>query len=156
MLLVEPTLAPQVKPVLDDNGRGLPSSEADEVARRLLDSAASAGKVTLIVEDDLARRGDPRVERATFVGDRVLRWEEVADDASNAATLLRKGSSGYPLNAYLCSGVAADLGLAPEADLSPDLQGRLAEAVVGVIVSVWDAEAFVAVLSPFTFLTLGD
>jgi hypothetical protein len=156
VLLVEPARAAQVEPGLDDNGRGLRSSEADDVARRLLASAASTGKLTLIVEDDLGRRGDPRVERAAFVGDRVLRWEEVGDDVSSAATLLRKGSSGYPLNAYLCSGAAADLGLAPEVELSRVLQQRLAETVIGVIVSVWDAEAFVGVLSPSALQSLGD
>jgi hypothetical protein len=147
LLLVEPSRARGLEPILDDNGRGIPALEADEIAERLLARAAHRTAVTLIVEDDLARRGDPNVGRATFVADRVLRWEEVDNKARRAVSLLRRGASGYPLNAYLCQGSATDLGLTADEDLSPVRQQCLAEAVLGVIVSVWDAEALVAVVS---------
>ena len=148
LLLVEPSRVQGHGPILDDSGRGIPSSEADEVAKRLLASAARTAKLTLVVEDDVARKGDPHLGRAAFVGTRVLRWEEVDDQAASAVTLLRRGAFGYPLNAYVCQGTATDLGLSADSQLSPVLQERIADAVLGVLVSVWDAEAFVAVVSP--------
>lgn len=152
LLLVEPSRVQGPGPILDDSGRGIPSSEADEVAKRLLATAARKAKLTLVVEDDLARQGDPHLGQAVFVGARVLRWEEVDDQATSAVTLLRRGASGYPLNAYVCQGTAPDLGLTADLELSTMQQQRLVDAVLGVLVSVWDAEAFVAVLSP----TLSD
>jgi hypothetical protein len=148
LILVEPSRVQGPGPILDDSGRGIPSSEAYEVAKRILATAARTAKLTLVVEDDLARQGDPHLGRAAFVGARVLRWEEVDDQAKNAVTILRRGASGYPLNAYICQGRPADLGLSADLQLSPIQQQRLADSVLGVIVSVWDAEAFVAVVSP--------
>lgn len=147
LLLVEPSRVQGPGPILDDSGRGIPSSEADEVAKRLLATAARKAKLTLLVEDDMARQGDPHLGRVAFVGARVLRWAEVDDQVTSAVTLLRGGASGYPLNAYVCQGTALDLGLSADLQLSPTQQERLADLVLGVLVSVWDAEAFVAVIS---------
>jgi hypothetical protein len=46
---------------LDHHGRGIRSSDADQIAERLLESFAAAGVLTLVVEDDMQRRGDPAV-----------------------------------------------------------------------------------------------
>lgn len=152
LLLVEPSRLQGPGPIFDDSGRGVPTAEADELVKRLLATAARRAKLTLVVEDDLARQGDPRLGQVAFVGARVLRWEAVDDQATSAVTLLRRGASGYPLNAYVCQGTAADLGLSADLQLSPMQQERLADSVLGVLVSVWDAEAFIAVISP----TLSD
>jgi hypothetical protein len=89
---------------------------------------------------------NPHVEGAIFVGDRVLRWERLTTRPA-ARQHCYGGSSGDPLSLPVL-GAPADLGLIAEAELSPILQERLAEAVIAVIVSLWDAEAFVAVLPP--------
>lgn len=152
LLLVEPSRVQGPGPIFDDSGRGIPASEADEVAKCLLATTARKAKLTLIVEDDLARQGDPHLGRAAFVGARVLRWEEVDNQTISAVTLLRRGASGYPLNAFICQGTPPDLGLSADLQISPTQQERIADSVLGVLVSVWDAEAFVAVILP----TLSD
>jgi len=141
--------------VLDDTGWRIPTSVADDIASRLLGKLGRACVSTLVVEDDLARRGDPHVGGAAFAGDRVLRWEELDRDGGSAARLLRRGASGYPLNAFVCCGAAEDLGLGSGRELTAVEQENLAGSACVVIVSVWDAESYVALLSPEADARLG-
>jgi hypothetical protein len=62
--------------------------------------------------------------------------------------LLRSGASGYPLNAYLTAAIAPELGLAHDRLLDPEHQLAIAEATPGLIVSAYDAEAFLILISP--------
>jgi hypothetical protein len=158
VLLIDSVHVPSCGLALDNMSRSMRLSEAEALAAQFLRDVSKDCKLTLVVEDDLARRGDPNLGRvvsrqrvfspAAFVGDRVIRWAKVEEEAQDAAKLLRHGSSGYPLNAYLCRGDAAKLGLQSGAELSTMVQDGLARSVVGVLVTVWDAETFVAVLSP--------
>jgi hypothetical protein len=53
----------------------------------------------------------------------------------------------YPLNAFVCRGSAEDLGLAAGRELTAVEQERLAGSVC-VVVSVWDTQSHLALLSP--------
>lgn len=88
---------------LDNHGRGYSPTEVDRVAAQFFHALAACGAQTLVVEDDLARRGDQHLTGdVAFVDGRVIRWT-VLEEGSNAAAvrLLRTGSSGYPLNAFV-------------------------------------------------------
>lgn len=131
---------------LDDSGRGVAVVEADAVAARFLAQLREVGGRTLIVENDLARRGDAlRRDESCFVEDRVLAWVELTADVSVAASLLRRGSSGYPLNAFVSRLPALDLGLARGHQLSAEEIDVIVDSILAIVVSVFDAEAYVAV-----------
>lgn len=129
---------------LDDLGRGMRSVDADAIVQQAVESMARAGAGTLVVEDDLARRGDSGLPvDVAFVGDRVLRWAALNDEPAVAARLLRTGSSGYPLNAFVCRPDPADLPLVAGTALNELDIAVLAEATCAVITAVYDAESFV-------------
>ena len=143
-------LVPGAAPVtsLDDHGRGNRSSDADQIARRLFESFAAAGVRTLVVEDDLARRGDPGVGLdVAFVGDRVVRWANIGVGVDAAVQLLRAGASGYPLNAFACWPPSTELGLKAGVILGESRQTALVDSTSAVITSVYDAETYLVLMS---------
>lgn len=147
-LVAPPGADHQAPPRLDERGRGIKTSAADSLGARLLACLMSAGLHVLLVEDDLARRGDPDLGcDVAFVGERVVRWCETADGSARAVALLRSGSSGYPLNAFLCRASVKQLGLESGIEIDAEVQELIVESVEAVIVSVYDAEAFVALVS---------
>lgn len=146
--LVAPQLPRSDGPTsLDDHGRGVHPSAADYLAQQVLCRFAASGNQTLIVEDDLARRGDPGLQEAAFVGDRVLRWRELGVEAKQAVRLLRSGASGYPLIAYVCRGASADVGLEAGTLLDSKKQAALVDSTVAILVTVYDAEAYLLLMS---------
>lgn len=104
---------------------------------------ASNGGHLVVVEDDLARRGDPHLEGVAFVGDRAIRWLELGEDPSLVAQLVRTGGSGYPLNAFVCGSGAGDLGLISDRVLSTEAVSVVARSVTTIISSAFDAESYV-------------
>jgi hypothetical protein len=137
--------------ILDDYSRGVRTGEADRAAQRLLELLGLETVKTLIVEDENARPGARHLGKlgpnVGFVEDRVFRWTDLNDGALPAATLLRKGSSGYPLNAFGCWAPAEDLGLSPGHTLSVTEQLGIVDATVLVIVSLYDGEAYLALVA---------
>jgi hypothetical protein len=131
---------------LDHHGRGIRSSDADQIAERLLESFAAAGVLTLVVEDDMQRRGDPAVGlEVAFVGDRVVRWADLRVGAASAGHLLR--ASAYPLNAFACWASSAELGLKAGVSLSESQQAALVGSTCAVMTAVYDAETHLVLMS---------
>jgi hypothetical protein len=131
-----------------EHGRGYRSRDIDLLAGQFLRSLACFDLQTLLVEDDLARKGDPNLAAVAYVEDRVLRWIELGPDPARAVALLRGGSSGYPLNAFVCRRSPTQLRLRPGRQLDAEQQASIVESTEVTIVSVYDAEAYVALLSP--------
>jgi hypothetical protein len=143
------TLAPeQIDPALlaDPTSGGVVwGVRAWEALTDVLDELARRGAACVVVEEDLARRGDPAalVEGITggYVGDRVLHWSSLADGSQRALAAIRV-PSGYPTNAFLSSATDVDLGLVPGADLPDDIGSRVARTLVAVIVAAYDDETY--------------
>jgi hypothetical protein len=145
--LVAPVVAGQQVPGLDEHGHGFSTREVDALTGKLLAALAEANVGVVVVEDDLARRGDPNLGHdVLFVEDRVLRCSEIRQESAQAASFLRRNSSGYPLNAYVCRGSAAELGLQPGVDLNAGHLALIADSTRAVIASVHDGEAYVVLL----------
>ena len=124
-------------------GKGLGSRNSSEVIARYFDSMEPGS--LLVVEDDLARRGDPSVlGAAAYVGDRVLRWRAI-DDGRRAEELLREGSSGYPLNAFVIAENVGSSILSANAAISSQQVAQLARSVSIVIAAAFDGEAYLVV-----------
>jgi hypothetical protein len=131
-------------PTIDDLSRGVFKPTVEAAIAELLRSITRKGSVTLVVESDVQRRGDPHTEDAAFVDERVLRWANCNEGISTATPILY--SSAYPLNAYVCNGDPVHLGLVSGRELTDVQRHRLAEAVYAVLVSVWDGEAILSIV----------
>lgn len=125
-------------------GRGISSAVANLAAEQALRAAAVAGARLLLVEDDLARPSD-EVLRGDFatLDETVVRWAYLDVSIGEGVTLLRSGASGYPLNAFVLRVESSNgVGLEPGSSVPRHLVETLAANVHGVIVSAFDAEAF--------------
>lgn len=132
---------------LDDVGRGIPSDEADATALAYLTTRVPGGGC-LLVEDDLARAGDPDLGghpgAYSVVDGRILRWVDLDGATEQVSWTLRAGSSRFPLNAFVIPVSASRAGLVPGAEVGDGVVAGIASQVVAVIVSVFDAEAYLA------------
>jgi hypothetical protein len=133
--------------ILDDIGRGIRAEEADATSLAYLTRRGPGGG-SLLVEDDLARPGDPGLGdhpgHYSVVGGRILRWADLDGAREQLSWTLRAGSSRFPLNAFVLPVSAARAGLMPGAEVGDEIVAAIARQVVAVIVSVFDAEAYVA------------
>jgi hypothetical protein len=154
-MLVAPVGTDPEPPQLDDHGRGYPVDDVDRLAGQLLEALVATGARTLIVEDDLAQYGDPRLEgNVAFVGNRVVRWAELDRGTDDALFLLRSGSSGHPLNAFVSTRSVAELSLEPGSQLRSEPVASIVRSIVTVIVSVYDAEAYVMLLTSEALMSI--
>lgn len=96
----------------------------------------------LVVDDDLARRGEPGLDGASFVDDRAVRWVDIRSTSNELTRLIRIGASGYPLNAFICQSEEGRAAGVPAGSLSRLDVLRLASEVRVIIHSIFDAESF--------------
>lgn len=131
-----------------DFGRGIKSANADEEMRIFLVEAKNTIKANLlIVENELARRGDPNLLRPfVLIGDRVANWTVLDDEAGSAIDLMRRASSGYPLNALLCSFPEGSNELIGQCEIEYDHIPHIVQSVKAIIVNVFDAETYLILL----------
>lgn len=130
-----------------DHGGLLSQREADDAMSSVLAELAKSGAACLVIEDALRRYGDPAVLASAldtaWLGNRVIHWHPLDPSTTSSATnALRIGSSGYPLNAFVTTKTAADLGLFDNTAMDPPVIEKICETLVAVIVSVFDAESF--------------
>ena len=141
--LLAPETVDALGTTLDNASRGIRQAHADVVVADAIQQLAGRGLKTLIVESDLARRGDPDLGTVAFAGDHVLRWAEWNGDPSPMTRLLRTGASGYPTNAFGCTRSAADLGVGVGHELGPTNLARIVQVTCALLVSVYDGEAYI-------------
>ncbi|MGN6276885.1 MAG: hypothetical protein ACTHNP_13285 [Solirubrobacterales bacterium] len=105
------------------------------------------GAKCVLIEDDLAGRMDPVVRRSAeplaFLDDRVIHWCDLTDNVDEAARTTAEGASGYPLNGFVTTRSSLELGLADRQQVPAELPTQVAESLVAVICSAFDAESFV-------------
>jgi hypothetical protein len=124
-----------------ESGKGLDSRETGALTEELLAGLAARGGHLLIVEDDLARKGDLRLPASsTYIQNRVVRWSSLEQDVASAVELLDTGASGYPLNAFVSSITAGALGLEPGVELGDTFVARASGSITHILVSAYDAE----------------
>lgn len=132
---------------LNDTGHGVPWAETYSDAVRFLEASREVGFRTLLVEDDMARKGDPHLPvDAGFIDDRVLRWTEIGSDPASAARFLRDASTGFPLNAFITLRPVEDMDALKGSELDSLVESICAD-VGGIIVSVFDGESFLTMSS---------
>lgn len=119
------------------------SFDADADVVRYFEANRALGFCTLLVKDDMARRGDPYLPRdIAFVDDRVLHWTEIGPGARSATQLVRNGSTGHPLNAFVSRRPPADMKSLLGRQIDSLLE-RICADICTVMVSVFDGESFV-------------
>lgn len=127
---------------LDDFKSSARIGDANLVLKTILSELSSRLVGVLIVDDDLARRGDPGLDDASFVGDRVVRWADLHSPPEGLTRLIRRGASGYPLNAFVCESEYGHSVKIASGTLSEQRVASLANGVRLVIHSIFDAESF--------------
>jgi hypothetical protein len=124
---------------------GLSLKEADDGLERYIDTIyRDLGSLVVVIEDDLARRGDSNSDSGViYVADRVVRTHCVADpaDARDAVRALREGASVLALNAYVVPVVDLPM-LRPGINLDLETRTRIANNAVAYLTHYWDEEAF--------------
>ena len=123
------------------------TADASQALVSVLHKVAADSEACLIVEDDLRRPNDPVMETLPFpwasIDDGVVHWCDLSASSDEDITAtIRRGASGYPLNAFVVLQPCQSLGLAPGAHLGSPLADDLASTVAAIIVSAFDAESF--------------
>jgi hypothetical protein len=118
-----------------------------EALAQVLDGLAARGAACVVVEDAIREKRDPKPSldgllRTAFVGEMVVHWAALAKGMEDAILAVRRGSSGYPTNAFVSSVSAEQLGLVDGTDLDHDIAGAIVESLVAVIVAAYDDETF--------------
>jgi hypothetical protein len=113
----------------------------------VLDAMIGRGAACVVVEDELRLKRDPKPSvdgllHTAFVGERVIHWAALAGGTESAILTLHRGSSGYPLNAFVTSASEQDLCLVDGADLDQGIGSAVAQSILAVIVAAYDAASF--------------
>lgn len=113
---------------------------------RVLCGLAADGAETVLVEDDLMRRWDPVLAQSGlasgFMGQRIIHWGDLRVPCSKAVDTVSRGASGYPLNGFLVTRPAVELGLIDAQDVPEHLAQDVVSALIAVVVAAFDAESF--------------
>jgi hypothetical protein len=112
-----------------------------------LDGLASKGASCLVIEDELALRADPGLDKwsvpSAFIGDRVVHWLDLEPGCgATAFDAINESSGGYPLNSFVVTKSAADLRLLNGRPAADDLAGQVASSLMAIVVSAFDATSF--------------
>jgi hypothetical protein len=115
---------------------------------KVLETLTERGAACVVVEDCLRERKDPKPSLdglllTVFVGERVIHSAGLEGGTDAAILTLHRGSGKYPLNAFVTSASAEELGLVDGADLDSGIAGRVVGSLVAVVVAAYDAETFI-------------
>ncbi len=119
-----------------------------EALARALETLSARGAACVLVEDEANWKRYPKPSldgllKTAFVGEQVIHWAGLEGGAEDAVVAVRRGSHGYPTNAFVTSASAEELGLVDGADLDFDIAGRVVGSLMAVIVAAYDAETFI-------------
>jgi hypothetical protein len=146
------TLAPEtVDPArlaTPSDGGVTKTGDARAALAKVIATLAGRGAACMVVEDELRRRKDPKPSLdglllTAFVGELALHWADLADGTDRAILTVDRGSHGYPLNAFVTSASASELGLVNGVNLDSDIAGGVIESLVAVVVAAYDAETYI-------------
>jgi hypothetical protein len=101
---------------------------------------------SLLVEDDVRRKGDPWISKiappSAFIGERVLHWADSEMGIDKVVEAIHRGGFGYPLNVFLMTKSSAELGLVDREDAPEELPQEVVSSLLVVVVSAFDNESF--------------
>lgn len=141
---VSPEMAP--KDIKFPHVPDVPGHVARAGLARFLDGLMSHGASCVVIEDDLLARKHPRPDRwtpAAFVGNRVVHWADLVPGSGAAGVrAIKNSASGYPLNAFVTTLSAVELGLVNCRDIPEGFATQVAETLLAVITSAFDATSF--------------
>lgn len=123
------------------------TKEADAWLARTFEELNRKGAECVVVEHDVASRTDPFIVRGddpwAFIGDRVLAWSDLEPGGGVAAVEEIRGvGSGYPRNMFVSDHSADHLGLADQQQVPDQFPVQVAQSLLAVVVSIFDAESY--------------
>ena len=131
-----------------ETGGLVPGSSGTLAEEKLVIDLVARGARCVVIEDELAERTDPWIERtrieSAFIGDRVVHWHELTPKSgADACAAVKTRSSGYPTNAFVTTTTAAELELSRGQALSDVFASSVVRSTIAVLVAAYDAESFV-------------
>ena len=120
---------------------------------------AIKGDICLVVENELARRGDipsPKETRFSgistgYVDDHVLHWTSLnPNNIDVAIKTIAVGSSGYPRNCFVASVNNEFMNTFIDKSLPTDVIDKIAESIVALVIGAFDDESYVVWEPPST------
>ncbi|NYE96460.1 hypothetical protein FHU41_002710 [Psychromicrobium silvestre] len=135
---------PQGKSVIevDNTSRLIEMNHSDTVAENVMKRLALCGMETLIVEDDIPVRNDSSLGEIAYLDETVIRWRSFSDSPKDLVTLMREGATGYPMVAYVSNVSSEELKIESGVTITVDQQSKISATIQAVIVTIYDAEAF--------------
>ncbi len=114
---------------------------------------AARGAVALVVEDELARRGDqflgdnapPDTLVPYYLADDHILWGIDLEQlkAPETVELISWASAGWPTNAFFVGAKTRSVRLVEGGEISNRELGALSNAITGILVAAFDAESYV-------------
>jgi hypothetical protein len=125
----------------------IPANVADQGLSQFLNELRSRGVVSLIVEDDLAERGDSGPDcwpvPSAFAGSRVVHWLQLESRSDAAAVeALKRYCTSHCLNAFISTESPAELGLVDGQGVGDGFGTKIATSLLAVIVFAFDETSF--------------
>jgi hypothetical protein len=128
-----------------ESGKEISALRASQTAINFFTRLGARSIKTLIVESEIEGRDKPfRGADVAYIGDRIYRWLDLQDNGEEAIQLLWRGSSGYPLNAFLSSQSSGKLGLQVDTEINEEGQLQIINSTQAIVVSAFDGEVFLA------------
>lgn len=126
----------------DESGRGATAtSRRSQLTTYLAERREENPHRVMLVENMLMRQGDPNIpSRTMFFGEHAVLREPITSDPALMQRLLGTAESGWVMNAFICASAMDHI----QADVDDVRARQLAESVEHILVSVFDAEGYLA------------
>lgn len=124
----------------------VPGVVSDEGLAWFLEAMIRAGARSLIVEDDMAERSDPKLPGKPiplgFIDNRVVHWHELdaGSGASAVETIMR--SASHIMNAFVSTKSIEELGLVDHQEISKGIGKEIAASLLAIITFAFDETSF--------------
>ena len=129
------------------HGGVVSTTDASEALVSVLHELSADSEACLIVEDDLRRANDPVMGTLPFpwalIDGGIVHWCDLsASSGEDITATIRRGASGYPLNAFVVLQPCRSFGFTPGGHFDSQLASEVASTVAAIVVSAFDAESF--------------
>ena len=124
----------------------VPGVVSDEGLAWFLEALMQVGAHSLIVEDDMVEKSDPKVldEKipSGFIGNRVVHWHELRPGSGQRAVEMIMNSASCILNAFVSTKPIEELCLVDAQELPEGIGEKVAASLLAIVTFAFDETSF--------------